>query len=879
MTDDPVTGDAECEGVLRDRFARAKAIFCDAVERAAGERAAFVAEVCGEDDGLRAEVESLLASDNQAGSFIERPAAALLGSADPSPERRPRLEPATTLGSYVIEGLLGSGGMGEVYQARDTRLKRRVAIKIVSAGQAAGETRDKARAALLREARHASALNHPCICTVFEIGEAPGPLTYLVMEHVEGETLAEKVVRSGPLQAPQVLCYGACIAGALDHAHRRGVLHRDLKSANVMIGPGRDSVKVLDFGLARWLPDAAELQASASFATDTMALAGTLNYMAPEVLLGGTADPRSDIWSLGILLFEMAAGRLPFKGQTGFETASTILRAEALWFPAGVPLGLRLVIGRCLAKDPAQRYQRAADVSAALEALQSRGRWRAIAGLALRRVHSASLARAAGLACAIIVLATGASSTRDVSGAPLRTMRTVAVLPLEIAPAGSADRQFADGLTEALIGEIGETGVERVISRTTVMKFRGARKPLPDIARDLGVEAIVEGSVGRSDDFVRITMRLHDGATGRVVWSTNQERPLREVVALVAQVAKAVAGGMNHKMADEVGRRLSEVRAVDPEVYEAYLKGRYNWNERTEASLRRAVDYYQEAIRLDPTFAPAHAALADCYNQLGTVMVGTGSPARFRPLAAASVIKALQIDASLAEAHATLGYVRHYDLQWAEAEREFVQAIRLNPSYALAHIWYANLLAGRLRLKEAVREVEIGRDLDPYSLAVNTNVAWTLGYAGRRDEAIAQLRRTLELDPTYVQAHMRLGGMLAGAGRFDEAMAEAETTVKLMGGSPPSLAMLAEIDIHAGRRADGLALLNQLLRDSADHYVPPAIIADLYEALGDADATLAWLEKAYSERSNKIAYLAADSHALLRSDPRFDALLRRAGLE
>jgi TolB-like protein/Tfp pilus assembly protein PilF len=722
---------------------------------------------------------------------------------------------------------------------------------------------------------------------VYEIGDAvpsslgspaPGPVAYLVMELVEGETLAEKVTQSGRLAPSLALRYGACIAGALDHAHRRGVLHRDLKSANVMISGG-DAVKVLDFGLARWLPEAAELQASASFATDTMALAGTLNYMAPEVLLGGAADPRSDIWSLGILLFEMAAGSLPYKGQTGFETASAIMRAEVPPLPAGVPLGLRLVIGRCLAKDPARRYQRAADVLAALEALQGRGRRRAVAGLAFGRIRSAAFTRAAALACAVIVLATGASSTRSAGGAPLRRMRTVAVLPLERATGGAADAQFADGLTEALIGELGETGVDRVISRTTVMKFRGARTPIADIARELGVEGILEGSVDRSAGFVRLSVRLHDGSTGRVVWSTSQERAPREAAALVAEVARAVAGGMNLELAGDLGQRFSAVRAVDPDVYEAYLKGRYNWNERTEVSIGRAVEYYQEAIRLDPTFAPAHAALADCYNQLGTVMVGTGSPTGFRLLARASVIKALQIDANLAEAHATLGYVRHYDLEWEEAEREFVQAIRLNPSYALAHIWYANLLAGRRRFAEAVREVQLARDLDPYSLAVNTNVARTLDYAGRRAEAIAQLRHTLELDPAYVQAHMRLGGMLAAAGRIDEAMAEAQTTFKLMGGSPPSLGLLAEVNAKAGRLDETRALLERLLRASRERYVPPGIIADIYEELGDADNAIAWLEKAYVERSNKIAYLAADSHALIRSDPRFGDLLRRAGLD
>jgi len=869
----------------RDRFARAKAIFFQALDRPIAQRPAFVAQACAGDDTLRRDVESLLASDEHADGFIEVPAAALLSWRDPlcsdaaSEDRRPtprdgggrpHLEAGTRLGAYQIEELLGYGGMGEVYRARDTRLRRAVALKVVSSEQ----TDKRARSALLREARHASVLNHPCICAVYEISEAEGR-PFIVMEYVEGETLRAAIARSRGLPAPVVLQHGARIADALDHAHRRGVIHRDLKSANVMVGAD-DRVKVLDFGLAQWMPEAAE-QHSASAPTEALALAGTLNYMAPEVLLGCKADARSDIWSLGVLLFEMASGDLPFRGQTPFETASAILDADVPALPSRVPLGLRLVIARCLSREPAQRYQRAADVRAALEALAGRGRRRALAALTLRRLRSRVTAKSLAASVIVLVLAGGAWSVLRMGSAG-SAMRTLVVLPLVNEAEGDAERYFADGMTEALIAAIGETGVDRVISRTTAMRYRGVRRPLTDIARELGVDAVVDGSVTRTGGRIRLSLQLHD-AGGRVVWSAAREQAGQDVLALVSGAARGIAGGMNHAMTDAREKRLSAVRAVDPGVYEAYLKGRYYWNQRTTASLERAMVYYRTAIDGDPTYAPAHVALADCYNQLGTVMVGAGPPSRFRPLAEASTIKALQIDPDLAEAHATLGYIRHYDWQWVEAERELVRSIQMNPGNPLAHIWYANLLSSRRRIPEAMRQVELARDLDPFSPVVNTNVGWTLGYAGRTDDAIAEYRNVLKTDPSYLQARWRLAGALATAGRLDEAITEQQELIRLAGDGLTGLPAMATFYARVGRVKEARSLLERLLVQAQNRYVSPGSISDIYETLGDTDAAFEWLEKAYAERSNYIAYVAVEQHTRLRGDPRFGALLRRVGLE
>ena len=584
-------GSDDADGTLeRGRFALAKAVFCEAVDRPEAERAAFVSEACGGDTSLRIEVESLLASDIHDSGFIEIPAARLLaethtglGPAAPADAagmdslctRVPQLQPGSRVGGYSIERVLGAGGMGEVYLARDTRLPRLAAIKVVSEDQAGS----RANAALLREARHASVMNHPSICGVYEVGEAGGR-AFIAMEYVEGETLRARVTRVGRIEAPDILRYGIRIADALDHAHRRGVIHRDLKSANVMIDGG-GHVKVLDFGLSRWLPDAAGSEGSiSSQATETLALAGTLNYMAPDVLLGAAADERSDVWSLGILLFEMAAGEPPFRRSTPFETVTSILRAPLPPLPQGLPLGLALVIERCLERRPGRRYPRAANVLAALQALQEAGgvRRRVVTGLVLRRLTSGRVLRRVGGAgaagaAAVAALAAGIWWASQTDPLPVRAMRSVAVLPLENASGSGVEPYFADGITEALIADLGETGIPRVISRTTAMSLRGARKPPEGIALELGVEAVVEGSVTRANGRIRLSLRLLDGPTGREMWSATDERPASEAGVLVSRLAASIARGMHHAVNPRAGQRSSALRAVDPVVYQQVPEG------------------------------------------------------------------------------------------------------------------------------------------------------------------------------------------------------------------------------------------------------------------------------------------------------------------
>jgi TolB-like protein/Tfp pilus assembly protein PilF len=673
-----------------------------------------------------------------------------------------------------------------------------------------------------------------------------------------------------------VLRYGVQIAAALQHAHERGIIHRDLKSSNIVIGVNGEAI-VLDFGLARRLPRESEQSRDATL-TRPDALAGTLSHMAPEVLRGERADVRSDIWALGVLLYEMVNGRLPFTGRTQFETSSAILGEPPTPFEGAVPLALRLVIERCLVKDPAGRYQSAGEVLDSLDAIKRRRGW-PVVGRLLVSARRRTLYAAAAAGLLIAVLAVTAVRLREQLGATQR-VATLALLPLANETGDPGVDYYAEGITDGLIGQLGAATEIRVFSRASTTRAAQRAKSVKEIAAQLGADIVAQGAVRRSPQRIAIDVRLLRPRNGGTIWSETYERDTREVLALEADVVRGLAGAIQLTLKPAVRQRLAAVRAVSPEVYEAYLKGRYEWNKRTRTSLQLAIAQFNRAVELDPTYAPAHAALADCFNQLGTVMVGTGSPSQYRPRAAAAAIKALQIDPYSAEAHAALGYVWHYQWRWTDAEKEFRRAIELNPSYSMARIWYANMLMSRLRLDEAIQQVTAARELDPFSLIVNTNVGWVLGAAGRTEEAIAQFRQTLALDSSYLQARWRLAGALASARRFDEAIAEANRLVAMGDSSAPMLSMLAIVEARAGMRRQATALLDELVVRSRHEYVPPASIALIFNALGDTDNTMLWLDKAFAERSNAIAYLAADYRSSqVRQDPRYQALLARAGLK
>lgn len=859
-------GDATHGQATGERWQRVKALFLEALDLPDSERRRFLETAAAGDMDLAREVESLLESDKSAGTFCETPAAGLLGTAAfGDVPAAVRLRAGAQIGGYEIAAFIGAGGMGEVYRAHDTRLGREVAIKTVPS-----DAVDRnAAVRLLKEARHASSLKHPNICTIYEIGESDD-VPFIVMELLEGRTLSE-LQREGKPPIDDALRYGIQVADALEHAHGRAIVHRDLKSSNVMIEPGGRAI-VLDFGLAKRLPRNDQISQSMT----QHGPAGTLTHMAPEVLLGVRSDARADIWSIGVMLYQLVNGRFPFSGRTPFETSSAILGEAPKPMDRRVPLALRLVIERCLVKNPDERYQRAADVRAALQAILARRGWGVIGRLLIPGRRTA-FRSAAAIAAAVLAFVVAARVAHQFA-APAQAFGTIAFLPL-VNPVDQPDQDFyAAGVSDALIAQLGAVGDVRVISRTSAMQAAQSSKPQRVIARELGADALVQGTLHRASGVIRLDLRLVEAATGKVVWLKTFERSSREILVLQADATRELAGAVRAGLRPGAAERLTMVPSINPDVYEAYLKGRYEWNRRTGTSLQVAMQHFRRALELDPAYAPAHAALADCYNQHATVMVGTGSPHEYRPLAAAEAIRALQIDPNSSEAHAALGYVRHYDWQWAEAEKAFLRAIELNPSNALARLWYANLLMSRRRFDESLRQAHAARDLDPYSLIVNTNIGWILDAAGRDDEAVDQLRRTVALDPSYPQARLRLAGALAETGRYEEALAQGNEASRLTNRSPYSLASVAYIHARAGQTDAAKSLLRELLELGRRQYVSPGSVARIYVALGETETALDWMERSYKDRTNAVAYMRIESwNDRLHSHPRFQSLLQRTG--
>ena len=868
----PLGDSPDPAGNDRLRWARVKALFLGAMDRPESERPAFIAGQCGDDALLRRDIEALLRSDEAAGSFCEGGAPRLLtGGASPLSTACHRLDDGAHLGSYVITSFIGEGGMGEVYRAHDADHSRDVAIKTLRTS--APDSLEGAR--LLREAHHASELSHPNICEIYEVGEAD-LLPYIVMEYARGRTLNE-LCRGTPLAPEQAVGVAIQISDAVAHAHGRGIVHRDLKSANVVVDEAGKAT-VLDFGLAKRLPEGDVRRTVESF-TGNDALAGTLSYMAPEVLAGAGGDTRSDIWALGVLLYEMVTGALPFDGRTPFETSSAIIADPPRPMPRQVPFALRLVIERCLAKAPLARYQRAADVRSALASIERHRSWTVAVQLLMRRRRA--VAAAACLLLALPLVTWSVERVRQTTGAGAGdVVKTLAVLPVENATGDDGFSYYAEGLTDALIAETGALGPVRVVSRISAEQATQRRQTPAEIGTALGAAMLVQGQLHGVGTSIVLNMQLIDAPSGRVVWEDRFERPAREVLALQADVVAALATHVQITLAPRARQRLSNARAVSPDVYEAYLKGRYDWNRRTPASIASAIVHLSHALMLDPSYAPAYAALADCYNQQATLMVGTDSPQPFRAMAADSAIRALQIDPDLAEAHAALGYVKHYTWQWSEAERELKRAVDLNPSNPLSRIWYANLLMSRTRMDEALRQAFIARELDPFSPIINANVGWILVYARRPQEAIDQLTKTVAMSPDYTTARWRLVKALLLAGRPADAVTEADRVVQGGTRSPAALSVLGVALAHAHDTERARLLLQQLLNQHDREYVAPGTIADVLLALGDLDAAFPWMERAVDEGSNWAAYIAGDpANDAIGNDPRFRRLLVRTGLD
>jgi len=776
----------------------------------------------------------------------------------------------------IIEKI-GAGGMGVVYRAHDEQLDRDVAIKVLPAES----FRDPAsRARLLREARIASKLNHPHICTIHEVGESEGQ-AFIAMELVEGRSLSA-ILEGGALPVDRVLRYGVQLADALAHAHERGVVHRDLKSANVVVTPeGR--AKVLDFGLAGRLSREDLTDATTRTQESTTLsgkIVGTLAYMAPEQLRGQPADERSDIWSLGVVLYEMASGTRPFKGQTGFELTSAILSQAPPPLPPG-PGGppkapVQALIDRCLQKNPDRRYQRAGDVRAALEAIESGtapAAWPAVKYALSRRRR---LALAAGLALVLAIVAAldvGGLRRRLLGGGAARGPRSLAVLPVANLSGDPEQEYFTDGMTDALITDISKIGALKVISRTSVMPYKGAKKPLPEIARELKVDTVLEASAVREAGRVRVTAQLIEAATDRHLWAEGYERDMSSILALQREVARAVARAIRVKLRPEEEKRLVGARAVNPATYEAYLRGMFHLNKETPADVQKGIAYLHAAVEKDPADPLAYAGLA-----LGYIAIAHGADptedAMQRAKAAAGT--ALKLDDMLPEALLASGFVKgYYEWQWEEAEREIRRALDVNPSSAEGyfHLSWFHALFGRM--DEAIEEHIRAQELDPFNPSNTAWLAELYRWERRYDEAAAEALKSIKMAPGFPVGHLVLGLVQQDRGMHDEAIASLQKAAEA---DPEWRWALGPTYVAAGRKDEARKLLAELQQRKVIPWNAFWLLA-IHAALGENDEAFRWLNyehpHAWFPWVRVLRFEGMDS---LRKDPRFPDQLRRMRL-
>ncbi len=842
------------------------------------------------------------------------------------------------LGSYEILSPLGSGGMGQVWRARHLMLDRQAAVKLIrpeALGTGAGVQAKTLLRRFEREAQATSVLRSPHTIQVYDFGSTDDGTFYYATELLEGRDLKSLVEQHGPLPAERVIYILRQVCESLAEAHRNGLIHRDIKPANIFlaeVGFKYDFVKVLDFGLVRGTPGS---DWKGSLLTIEGAVAGTPAFMAPELIRGSsTIDERVDLYSLGCVACWLLTGQLVFEGDTPLQILAAHLEQQPVPPSARseleIPTKLERIVMACLEKSPDKRPQSVETLSGQLAACpvdepwtekhaeewwqthhpfqapreRTSGESGTFDGYAARKPGSATpgvskqheanqgeakqaattswLKTLFTAAAAWIGLAESKPSSQDktASSTSSATVHSIAVLPLANLSGDPEQEYFVQGMTEALITDLAKIGSLRVISRTSVMRYNQTDKPLPQIARELNVDTVVEGSVLRSGERVRITAQLIDAAKDQHLWAESYERDLRDVLTLQSEVAGAIAREIKVKLTPQEQARLASPRSVDPEAYQAYLRGRYYWNKRSEDGFRKGLEYFQQAIAKDPTYALAYAGLADCYALLGAVGYAGAETKEVMAKAKAAARKALEIDDTVAEAHASLAFITfRFDWNWPEAEREFRRAIELNPNYPTAHQWYAMDLGIMGRTEEALAEIRRAQELDPLSLTINAGVARLLKSAGQQDKAIEQIRKTLEMDPNFIQAYFDLGLIYTESGMYQQAIAEFEKGGTLSGGNPQIKSGLGLAYGLSGRRADALRILDQLNEQSERGYVSPFSIAVVYAGLGEKDRTLAWLEKAYEVRANEMVYIKTELiFDNLRSDPRFQDLLRRIGI-
>ena len=816
------------------------------------------------------------------------------------------LIPNATLSHYRIVSKLGAGGMGEVYLAEDTKLDRRVALKILPAEVAADQTRMRR---FVQEARAASALNHPNIITIHEI-EQLDSMNFIATEFIDGETLRQRI-RAG-MKLAEILDVAIQTASALAAAHAASIIHRDIKPENIMVR--RDGiVKVLDFGLAklteRSATDSVDTEAPTSFKTDPGTVVGTAVYMSPEQARGTEMDLRTDIFSLGVVLYEMVAGRLPFEGLSSSEVVASLLSEKEpqplARYSREAPAELERIVSKALRKNREERYQTIKDLQLDLQSLKQeleferklersvppdaktaarmvgQAREETVASSARPTVGESpmgqkALSKTSVIAVAgLFIIGLGVGGYLYFKSSPSGAIRSIAVLPFANTSNNPDTEYLSDGISESLINSLAQMPGMKVIARSSSFQYKGKDVDAQKIAKALGVEAILMGRVAQRGDTLLISVEMVDARDKTQVWGEQYNRKTADILQIQSEISREVAEKLRLRLT--TGEQLQLVRRerANPQAYELLLKGRFHEHRGGTEDLRRAVEYYQQAIAVDSTYGPAYAALSLSYNDL--VGYSLLDPKEFMPKAEAAARKALELEESLDEAHLALATLKTSTWQWVDAEREFKRAIELNPNLFRAHNTYSAYLSAVGRHEEAISEMKRAQELDPLSLFADAELGFALYKARKYDQALEVLKKSLELDPNYPLTHTYLALTYAAKGMPAEAIAEHKESMRLGINTPGMQIYLGAAYAQAGDLGAAQKILRQL--EASREYVSPGELPVLYAALGKREAAFASFEKAYQARDQQLQYLGIEpAFDGLRSDARFKDLMRRVGL-